>query len=49
VLFVSSEIPEFVRLCARVITFYQGRGCSELRGDALTDHRLLEAINTDKF
>jgi ABC-type sugar transport system ATPase subunit len=46
VLFASSELPELVNLCDRVIVLYQGRIRGELYGPALTEHRLLEAINT---
>jgi ABC-type sugar transport system ATPase subunit len=46
VLFVSTELTEYVHLCDRVLVFYRGRVCGELARDQLTTHRLLEAINT---
>ena len=46
VLFTSTELPEYVHVCDRVLVFYRGRVCGELTRDRLTDHRLLEAINT---
>ena len=30
VLFVSTELPEYVHLCDRVLVFYRGRVCGEL-------------------
>jgi ABC-type sugar transport system ATPase subunit len=46
VLFTSSELREFVLLCERVVVFFEGRVCGELAGPALSEHSLLEAINT---
>jgi ribose transport system ATP-binding protein len=46
VLFVSTELPEYVHLCDRVLVFYRGRIRGELRRGELSTHRLLEAINT---
>jgi ribose transport system ATP-binding protein len=46
VLFVSTELPEYVHLCDRVLVFYRGRVCGELTREQLSTHRLLEAINT---
>jgi ABC-type sugar transport system ATPase subunit len=46
VLMSSSELPEYARLCDRVLVFYRGRVRGELVGAAITDHALLEAINT---
>lgn len=48
ILFSSSEHQEYVRLCDRVIVLYQGRCAGELAGEALTEHRILEAINTGR-
>lgn len=45
VLLASSELPELVR-CDRVLVLYRGRLVGQLTGEALTEHRLLEAINT---
>jgi ABC-type sugar transport system ATPase subunit len=46
VLFTSTELPEFVHLCDRVIVFYRGRMVGELQADDLSTQKLLEAINT---
>jgi ABC-type sugar transport system ATPase subunit len=46
VLFTSSELPEFVHLCDRVFVFYRGRVAGELPAGALSEQKLLEAINT---
>jgi ABC-type sugar transport system ATPase subunit len=46
VLFTSTELPEYVHLCDRVLVFYRGRVCGELPRGEITTHRLLEAINT---
>jgi len=48
-LFSSSELPEYAALCRRVLVFYGGRLCGELRGARVTEHRLLEAINTGRL
>jgi ABC-type sugar transport system ATPase subunit len=44
VLFSSTELPELVGLCDRIIVFYQGRIAAELEG--VDDHTLLHVINT---
>jgi ABC-type sugar transport system ATPase subunit len=46
VLFVSSELLEYVHLCDRVALFYRGRMTGVVDGGALTNEGLLEAINT---
>jgi ABC-type sugar transport system ATPase subunit len=46
VLFVSTELPEYVHLCDRVLVFYRGRIRGELSRRELSTHGLLEAINT---
>jgi len=46
VLFTSTELPEYVHLCDRVVIFYRGRVCGELRRGEISTHVLLEAINT---
>ena len=45
-LFTSTELPEFVHLCDRVLVFYRGRVAGELGRGQLATHTLLEAINT---
>jgi ABC-type sugar transport system ATPase subunit len=46
VLFTSTELPEFIHLCDRVLVFYRGRIVGEMGRADLTTQRLLEAINT---
>lgn len=46
VLMTSSDLKELTTVCDRVVVMFQGRALGELRGDQLTVHRLLEAINT---
>jgi ABC-type sugar transport system ATPase subunit len=46
VIFVSTELPEYVQLCDRVVVFYRGRVCGELSREDISTHVLLEAINT---
>lgn len=46
VLFSSSELPEYKRLCDRVYVFFEGRICAELDNDLINEQTLLETINT---
>jgi ABC-type sugar transport system ATPase subunit len=46
ILYTSSDLEEMAELCDRVIVFFQGGACGELAGDELSEHRLLESINT---
>jgi ABC-type sugar transport system ATPase subunit len=46
ILYTSNDMEEMAEVCDRVIVFFQGRACGELGGDELSEHRLLEAINT---
>jgi ABC-type sugar transport system ATPase subunit len=46
VLFSSTELPELVGLCDRIIVLYRGRVAGEMRGSEITDSTLLQAINT---
>jgi ABC-type sugar transport system ATPase subunit len=47
VLFSSTELPELVGLCDRIVVFYQGRIAGELSG--VDDHTLLHVINTGEM
>jgi len=49
VLFTSTELPEFIYLCDRVVVFYRGHICGEFTREALDTQRLLEAINTGQL
>lgn len=46
VLFTSSDLAELAEVCDRVAVFFGGRVVAGLAGPALTEHGLLEAINT---
>jgi ribose transport system ATP-binding protein len=43
VLFHSTEIPELVHLCDRVLVFYRGRIAAEIASDILTEEAILRA------
>lgn len=49
VLFSSTELPELVGLCDRIIVLYRGRLAGELDGSAITEKELLHLINTGEF
>ena len=44
VLFYSSELPELVNLCDRVLALYDGKVISEFEGEDITEEKLLTAI-----
>lgn len=46
VVFRSTELPDYGNVCDRVIVFHGGRVAGERPVPGLTDHLLLEAINT---
>ncbi|MDP9260217.1 MAG: sugar ABC transporter ATP-binding protein [Actinomycetota bacterium] len=46
VLLTSSDLEELAEVCDRVVVFFQGAAVGEIRGDDLSERRLLEAINT---
>ena len=46
VLFSSTELPELIGLCDRVLVFYRGRLAGELARSEVDDHSLLHMINT---
>jgi ribose transport system ATP-binding protein len=43
ILFHSTEIPELVHLCDRVLVLYGGRIVEEIDADALTENRIMQA------
>jgi ribose transport system ATP-binding protein len=45
-LFSSTELPELVGLCDRILVFYRGRLAGECTPSSTNSGRLLEAINT---
>jgi ABC-type sugar transport system ATPase subunit len=46
VIFSSTELPELIGLCDRILVLYRGRLVDELSGDAIDNHTLLHLINT---
>jgi ABC-type sugar transport system ATPase subunit len=49
VLFASTELPELIGLCDRILVLYRGRVTGELAGDALDSRTLLHLINTGQM
>jgi ABC-type sugar transport system ATPase subunit len=49
VLFSSTELPELIGLCDRIMVLYQGRLAGELAGEAIDDRTLLHLINTGEM
>ncbi len=41
ILFHSTEIPELVHLCDRVLVLYDGRVAAELEGEAITEPEIM--------
>jgi ABC-type sugar transport system ATPase subunit len=46
VLFSSTELPELIGLCDRILVLYRGRLVGALEGSAINEHDLLHLINT---
>jgi ribose transport system ATP-binding protein len=46
VLFSSTELPELIGLCDRILVFYRGRLAGECSPSSIDSGRLLQAINT---
>ena len=44
VLFYSTEVPELVNLCDRVLALYRGRVAGELTGAAITDEAIMRLV-----
>ncbi len=49
VLFSSTELPELIGLCDRIVVLYRGRVAGELAGDDVSEHALLHLINTGEL
>jgi ABC-type sugar transport system ATPase subunit len=49
VLFSSTELPELIGLCDRIIVIYRGRLAGEVAGGAVDGRALLHAINTGEM
>ena len=46
VLFASTELPELIGLCDRILVIYRGRLAGDVAATSLDDRRLLHLINT---
>ena len=46
ILFSSTELPELIGLCDRILVFYRGRLAGEVAGSGVDSHSLLHLINT---
>ncbi len=49
VLFNSTELPELIGLCDRILVIYQGRLVGEVAGDALDSGTVLHLVNTGEW
>ena len=49
VLFSSTELPELIGLCDRILVVYRGRLAGELAGEVIDNHTLLHLINTGEL
>jgi ribose transport system ATP-binding protein len=48
-LFRSTELPELIGLCDRILVFYRGRLVGDVVGEGLDSRALLHAINTGEL
>jgi ABC-type sugar transport system ATPase subunit len=46
ILFSSTELPELIGLCDRILVLYRGRLVGEVAGSGIDNHTLLHLINT---
>jgi ABC-type sugar transport system ATPase subunit len=49
VVLASTDLDEIVAVCDRVAVFFEGRICAELSGETLSQHALLETMNTGRL
>ena len=49
VVLASTDLDEIVAVCDRVAVFFEGRICAELSGETLSQHSLLETMNTGRL
>jgi ribose transport system ATP-binding protein len=49
VLFSSTELPELIGLCDRILVLYRGRIAGEIKGGAIDGRTLLHAVNTGEM
>jgi ribose transport system ATP-binding protein len=49
VLFASTELPELIGLCDRILVVYQGRLAGEVSGAAMNEQTVLHLINTGEM
>ena len=39
---ISSELPEIVGVCDRVVVMYEGRMCGTLEGDRINEYSIIQ-------
>ena len=49
ILFSSTELPELIGLCDRIIVLYRGRIVGEIKGGGINERTLLHAVNTGEI
>jgi ribose transport system ATP-binding protein len=49
ILFSSTELPELIGLCDRIIVLYRGRIVGEINGGGINERALLHAVNTGEI
>jgi len=49
VIFGSTELPELIGLCDRILVLYRGRLVGDLAGNAIESRGLLHLINTGEL
>jgi ABC-type sugar transport system ATPase subunit len=49
ILFSSTELPELIGLCDRIIVLYRGRIVGEIKGGGVNERALLHAVNTGEI
>ncbi len=49
ILFSSTELPELIGLCDRIIVLYRGRIAGEIKGGGINERTLLHAVNTGEI
>jgi ribose transport system ATP-binding protein len=49
ILFSSTELPELIGLCDRIVVLYRGRIVGEIKGEGINERTLLHAVNTGEI
>jgi ribose transport system ATP-binding protein len=39
---ISSELPEVIGMCDRVLVMHEGRACDIISGDQITEERIIQ-------